>query len=428
MSRSGIWRAGHPAPLSINARSPTWAGEPAHLPALKFHPLLHQSRNRTQRNHLLWLALPPKLQNLPLSLSMRSRNMMFPPLVLTQIWTVILQNKKINNSPKTEPRKFEIKSNPAAAERIAQAGKASPLLKVMTSPLRKRNSLEDVNKEEAIYENEGFRFSSDDFARGCDSDTPRSLTLGRKPFGSSSGGGKPLRKVTPDLSRSHSLGRPERHSPKSSSDESGRNPKREPVMRKDVEIRVGQSPLARPKPVVRPKPLLTKSEPQSPERMDISSLRRQLRPTEVFGKARSVQYVAVKIPRLLPLCPLRIPSPQEAPPISPASIPKVAVVGNPTMKVCSTGPQMPTNGPRVRGQLPSWCGGWGTREAGKWMVVCPLGAMMRDGHLLSTWRKSSIPKTSVYKNPVMALLLILVAPTSPTASRKMSSVFKPLTT
>ncbi|XP_016415921.1 SH3 and PX domain-containing protein 2A-like [Sinocyclocheilus rhinocerous] len=187
--------------------------------------------------------------------------------------------QKINNSPKPEPRKFEIKSNPAAAERIAQAGKASPLLKVMTSPLRKRNSLEDVNKEEVIYENEGFRFSSDDFASGCNSHTPRSLTLGRKPFGSSSGGGKPLRKVTPDLSRSHSLGRAERHSPKSSSDESGRNPKREPVMRKDVEIRVGQSPLARPKPVVRPKPLLTKSEPQSPERMDISSLRRQLRPT-----------------------------------------------------------------------------------------------------------------------------------------------------
>ncbi|XP_052459193.1 SH3 and PX domain-containing protein 2A isoform X3 [Carassius gibelio] len=187
--------------------------------------------------------------------------------------------QKTNNSPKTEPRKFVIKSNPAAAERIAQAGKASPLLKVMTSPLRKRNSLENVNKEEVIYENEGFRFSSDDFASGRDSDTPRSLTLGRKPFGSSSGGGKPLRKVSPDLSRSHSLGRAERHTSKSSSDESGRNPKREPVMRKDVEIRVGQSPLARPKPVVRPKPLLTKSESQSPERMDISSLRRQLRPT-----------------------------------------------------------------------------------------------------------------------------------------------------
>uniref|UniRef100_A0A673IKH1 SH3 and PX domain-containing protein 2A n=1 Tax=Sinocyclocheilus rhinocerous TaxID=307959 RepID=A0A673IKH1_9TELE len=196
--------------------------------------------------------------------------------------------QKTNNSSKPEPRKFEIKSNPAAAERIAQAGKASPLLKVMTSPLRKRNSLENVNKEEVIYENEGFRFSSDDFASGCNSDTPRSLTLGRKPFGSSSAGGKPLRKVSPDLSRSHSLGRAERHSPKLSSDKSGRNPKREPVMRKDVEIRVGQSPLARPKPVVRPKPLFTKSEPQSPERMDISSLRRQLRPTGSLRQGDSI--------------------------------------------------------------------------------------------------------------------------------------------
>uniref|UniRef100_A0A8C1JRQ3 SH3 and PX domain-containing protein 2A n=1 Tax=Cyprinus carpio TaxID=7962 RepID=A0A8C1JRQ3_CYPCA len=173
--------------------------------------------------------------------------------------------QKTNNSPKTQP--------------------------LMTSPLRKRNSLENVNKEEVIYENEGFRFSSDDFASGCDSDTPRSLTLGRKPFGFSSGGGKPLRKVSPDLSRSHSLGRSERHSPKSSSDESGRNPKREPVMRKDVEIRVGQSPLARPKPVVRPKPLFTKSEPQSPERMDISNLRRKLRPTGSLrqGAVRAVR-------------------------------------------------------------------------------------------------------------------------------------------
>ncbi|TRZ01433.1 hypothetical protein DNTS_013436 [Danionella cerebrum] len=190
---------------------------------------------------------------------------------------------KAQNSPKPELRKFEIKSNPLAAERIAQAGKASPLLKVMTSPLRKRNSLEDVRKEEVIYENEGFRFSSDDFARGCDSGTPRSLTLGRKPFGSSSGG-KPLRRVSPDLNRSHSLGRAERHSTKPFSDESPRNPKREPVMRKDVEIRIGQSPLARSKPVVRPKPLLTKSEPQSPDRMDISSLRRQLRPTGSLRK------------------------------------------------------------------------------------------------------------------------------------------------
>uniref|UniRef100_A0A3B4BTI9 SH3 and PX domain-containing protein 2A n=1 Tax=Pygocentrus nattereri TaxID=42514 RepID=A0A3B4BTI9_PYGNA len=171
-----------------------------------------------------------------------------------------------------------------AAERIAQAtGKASPLLLVKSSPFRNEDSLEHATKEEAIYENDGFRFSSDDFActresSGGDSDSPRSRTLGRKPLGSSTGGGKSLRD-TPDLYRSHSLNRPEKNSPRSFSDESGRNPKREPVMRKDVEIQIGQSPSTRPKPVVRPKPLLSKSEPQSPERMDISSLRRQLRPT-----------------------------------------------------------------------------------------------------------------------------------------------------
>ncbi|XP_017554484.1 SH3 and PX domain-containing protein 2A isoform X4 [Pygocentrus nattereri] len=185
---------------------------------------------------------------------------------------------------KKEPRPVQIKSSKAAAERIAQAtGKASPLLLVKSSPFRNEDSLEHATKEEAIYENDGFRFSSDDFActresSGGDSDSPRSRTLGRKPLGSSTGGGKSLRD-TPDLYRSHSLNRPEKNSPRSFSDESGRNPKREPVMRKDVEIQIGQSPSTRPKPVVRPKPLLSKSEPQSPERMDISSLRRQLRPT-----------------------------------------------------------------------------------------------------------------------------------------------------
>uniref|UniRef100_A0AAY5E7R8 SH3 and PX domain-containing protein 2A n=1 Tax=Electrophorus electricus TaxID=8005 RepID=A0AAY5E7R8_ELEEL len=160
-----------------------------------------------------------------------------------------------------------------------------------TSPLRNEDSLDSVAKEEAIYENDGLRFSSDDFAitRECgggDSDALRSRTLGRKPLGR----GRPLRDPL-DLSRSQSLNRPEKASSRSSLEEPGRNPKREPVMRKDVEIRTNHSPSARPKPVVRPKPLLTKSDPQSPERMDISSLRRQLRPT---GAARHAVLRAVR--------------------------------------------------------------------------------------------------------------------------------------
>ncbi|XP_058236169.1 SH3 and PX domain-containing protein 2A isoform X5 [Hemibagrus wyckioides] len=186
---------------------------------------------------------------------------------------------------KKEPRPVLIKSSKAAAERIAQAtGKASPLFTVKTSPLRNEHAVEEVTREEAIYENDGFRYASDDFVSARESsavgsESPRSRTLGRKPLGSSSAGGKSYRDP-PDL-RTQSLTRGEKTSPRLSSDESGRNPKREPVLRKDVELRIGQSPSTRPKPVVRPKPLLTKSETQSPERMDISSLRRQLRPAGI---------------------------------------------------------------------------------------------------------------------------------------------------
>ncbi|KAM9454785.1 SH3 and PX domain-containing protein 2A isoform 7-T7 [Clarias gariepinus] len=186
---------------------------------------------------------------------------------------------------KKEPRPVLIKSSKAAAERIAQAtGKASPLFTVKTSPLRNEHTVEEVTREEAIYENDGFRYSSDDFLSARDSssvgsESPRSRTLGRRPLGSSSGGGKSYRDP-PDL-RTQSLTRGEKTSSRLFSDESGRNPKREPVLRKDVELRIGQSPSTRPKPVVRPKPLLTKSETQNPERMDISSLRRQLRPAGI---------------------------------------------------------------------------------------------------------------------------------------------------
>ncbi|XP_063056350.1 SH3 and PX domain-containing protein 2A isoform X3 [Engraulis encrasicolus] len=177
------------------------------------------------------------------------------------------------------------------------------------SPFRVGQSLEDICREESIYENDGFRpFLPEDFApskdsSGHESDSPKvqsnsSSPLARKFQGGSvsvsvcsspgSGSSKPLRKVTPDLSRSQSLNRGDETSPRSSSDESGsRGFRRQASARRSgradedsrESLTSSQSPLARPKPVVRPKPLLTKSEPQSPERMDISTLRRQLRPT-----------------------------------------------------------------------------------------------------------------------------------------------------
>ncbi|XP_062390125.1 SH3 and PX domain-containing protein 2A-like [Sardina pilchardus] len=198
-------------------------------------------------------------------------------------------------------------------------GKDSPSVSQKSSPYRAGESLEDICREESIYENDGFRpFSSDEFASardssGLDSDSPKgpfssssSSPLARNfqrgvsvsvPSSSPGSGGKPLRKVPPDLSRSQSLSRAEETSPRSSSDESGRGGgvfRRQMSARRsgggaaDDDLHSAQSPSARPKPVVRPKPLLSAksaAEPPSPERMDISTLRRQLRPTGTLRHA-----------------------------------------------------------------------------------------------------------------------------------------------
>ncbi|CDQ59836.1 unnamed protein product [Oncorhynchus mykiss] len=154
--------------------------------------------------------------------------------------------------------------------------KTSPV--IISYRRRSFRSVEEMAKEECIYENDGFRRSS-----GCGgSNSPRiyhSSTVPRKPSGSSPlAGGKPLKKIAPELSRSQSLAKADT-SPRLSSDESGRDSRKPPGIR-TVEQRIGQSPSTKLKPSVRPKPLLTtKSEPQCPERMDITSLRRQLRPT-----------------------------------------------------------------------------------------------------------------------------------------------------
>ncbi|XP_078120949.1 SH3 and PX domain-containing protein 2A isoform X1 [Sander vitreus] len=172
--------------------------------------------------------------------------------------------------------------------------KASPVFTHRRASFR---SVEEVAKEECIYENDGFRPSSSvertSVKGSSEPNSPRSYrssTVPRKPSGSSPVAGRPMKTMTPEMNRrSQTLGRhidislrSQDNSPHSSSDELSRGPKKGPFLSRDVEQRIGQSPSTRPKPSVRPKPLLTKSEPQSPERMDISSLRRQLRPTNQF--------------------------------------------------------------------------------------------------------------------------------------------------
>ncbi|XP_038834964.1 SH3 and PX domain-containing protein 2A-like isoform X2 [Salvelinus namaycush] len=184
-------------------------------------------------------------------------------------------------------RPLEVKINSVVCEKYRNSPpvcKTSPV--IISYRRRSFRSVEEMVKEECIYENDGFRRSSGDegaLAKGCGgSNSPRiyhSSTVPRKPSGSSPlAGGKPLKKIASELSRSQSLAKADT-SPRSSSDESGRGSRRPPGIR-TVEQRIGQSPSTKLKPSVRPKPLLTtKSEPQCSERMDITSLRRQLRPT-----------------------------------------------------------------------------------------------------------------------------------------------------
>ncbi|XP_003972204.2 SH3 and PX domain-containing protein 2A isoform X4 [Takifugu rubripes] len=175
---------------------------------------------------------------------------------------------------------------------------APPVCKAPSGVTHQRasfRSVEEVSKAECIYENQNFRRgagSERNLVKGCsEPNSPKSYhssTVPRRPSGTSPLAGRPIKTMTPETNRrSQTLGRradlscrSHDSSPHSSSDELSRAPKK--TFSQGVEQRLGQSPSTRPKPSVRPKPLLAKSEAQSPERMDMSSLRRQLRPTSQF--------------------------------------------------------------------------------------------------------------------------------------------------
>lgn len=189
------------------------------------------------------------------------------------------------------------RGSPPSCKASPPVCKASPVFSHRQTSFR--SSVEEVAKEECIYEND-FRASTGiegtSVKGSSEPNSPRSYhssTVPRRPSGSSPLAGRPMKTMTPEMSRrSQTLGRhmdiglrsqrSQDGSLHSSSDELTRGSKKGLGFNRDVEQRIGQSPSTRPKPSVRPKPLLTKSEPQSPERMDITSLRRQLRPTSQF--------------------------------------------------------------------------------------------------------------------------------------------------
>ncbi|XP_010211067.1 PREDICTED: SH3 and PX domain-containing protein 2A, partial [Tinamus guttatus] len=161
-----------------------------------------------------------------------------------------------------------------------------PVSSLQKTKFKVGESSEDVaHEEETIYENEGFRryaedaLSNKESSGDSDSQKSASLSLIRRNSPCSSSPKTSLVKpktdknIHPDLGKCH-YSRNEETKPRSASDVGLRS-----MPRTGVKKEPGQSPSIRAKPIVRPKPFLNKAESQSQEKMDISTLRRQLRPT-----------------------------------------------------------------------------------------------------------------------------------------------------
>ncbi|XP_005602320.1 SH3 and PX domain-containing protein 2A isoform X2 [Equus przewalskii] len=199
--------------------------------------------------------------------------------------------------------------------RPAQPHRPSPASSLQRARFRVGGSSEDVAlEEETIYENEGFRPCAEDALSvrrsSRDSDSPGSspLSLARK---NSPKSGSPksssLLKLKAEKNTQAELGK--NHSsasfsssitinttcsssssssslsknsgdlkPRSASDAGIRGTPKVGA-KKDADLKAGLTSCARAKPSVRPKPFLNRAESQSQEKMDISTLRRQLRPT-----------------------------------------------------------------------------------------------------------------------------------------------------
>ncbi|KAM8782958.1 SH3 and PX domain-containing protein 2A isoform 2-T2 [Rhynchonycteris naso] len=200
-------------------------------------------------------------------------------------------------------------------KRPAQPHRPSPASSLQRARFKVGGSSEDVAlEEETIYENEGFQPCAEDTlsarrsSRDSDSPGGSPLSLARKnspksgsPKSSSLLKLKAEKNAQAELGKNHSSASfsssitinttcssssssssLSKHSselkPRSASDAGIRGTPKVGV-RKDADLKAGFTSCARAKPSVRPKPFLNRAESQSQEKMDISTLRRQLRPT-----------------------------------------------------------------------------------------------------------------------------------------------------
>ncbi|XP_039727228.1 SH3 and PX domain-containing protein 2A isoform X5 [Pteropus medius] len=199
--------------------------------------------------------------------------------------------------------------------RPAQPHRPSPASSLQRARFKVGGSSEDVApEEETIYENEGFRPCAEDTlsarrsSRDSDSPGGSPLSLARKnspksgsPKSSSLLKLKAEKNAQAELGKNHSSASfsssitinttcssssssssLSKHSgdlkPRSASDAGIRGTPKVGA-KKDTDLKAGLTSCARAKPSVRPKPFLNRAESQSQEKMDISTLRRQLRPT-----------------------------------------------------------------------------------------------------------------------------------------------------
>ncbi|XP_043843927.1 SH3 and PX domain-containing protein 2A isoform X6 [Dromiciops gliroides] len=208
----------------------------------------------------------------------------------------------------SEPELGEAPAEDSSGEkRSYQPRRSSPASSLQRAKFKVGESTEDVAlEEETIYENEGFQpYVEEAKESSGEADSLRGslLSLNKRSSPKSSFiKFKAEKNAQPELGKNHStasfsssvtinttyssssssssssLSKNGDMKPRSASDAGLRSPPKGSV-KEVADPKAGPNLCSRAKPSVRPKPFLSKGESQSQEKMDISSLRRQLRPT-----------------------------------------------------------------------------------------------------------------------------------------------------
>ncbi|XP_077351994.1 SH3 and PX domain-containing protein 2A-like isoform X2 [Festucalex cinctus] len=179
----------------------------------------------------------------------------------------------------------DAKNEDTSSEKGSQrSSKPSPASSLHSASFRMCESFEDgQEEEECIYENDGFRPVKETPERQCSRDSGSSKASvspesGKTANLKSGGWRSAANKLKINLNGSQTSGKSEEWSgSKSASNESTPDLSRPKKDQEESKASPNAKSSSKPKPVVRPKPQLVKAS--SGDKMDISTLRRQLRPT-----------------------------------------------------------------------------------------------------------------------------------------------------